>query len=106
MTLAFSILFERIYTMDTRDRLEKAREARGFTKKGGRRRVFLRAKDGGYVDVELTRSQAIRAFCTECSGWGEMHPRDCPDIHCSLYPFRGKIQLAYHSGTEDDSSKS
>lgn len=62
----------------------------------------IRAKDGGYVDVELSRSRAIKAMCTECCGHGEYHPRDCTDPHCPLWPFRGKINLAYRQSDETE----
>ena len=53
----------------------------------------IRGKDGGTVPVVLTRSRAIKAFCTECLGH-ETHPRACTDTLCPLYPFRGQIFLA------------
>jgi hypothetical protein len=46
------------------------------------------------MQVSLVRSTAIKAFCTECMGFQE-HPKDCPDVHCPLYPFRGKSLIAY-----------
>lgn len=55
----------------------------------------IRAKDSGTVEVELTRNRAIKAMCTECLGFGEAHPKDCTDKLCPLFPFRGKIQLAW-----------
>lgn len=81
------------------DRLEKAREARKNNPKrrSGPKKHTIRAKDGGFVEVELTRAKAIKAMCTECGGWGEMHPKDCLAKNCPLFPFRGKIQLAYKS---------
>jgi hypothetical protein len=60
----------------------------------------IRGKNGGTVEVTLSRSQAIKAMCTECCGFGECHPKDCTDVLCPLYPFRGKIQLAYQDGSE------
>ena len=62
----------------------------------------IRTKNEGTVEVVLSRSKAIKAFCTECGGWGEMHPKDCPDKLCPLYSFRGKIQLAYSSDEEPE----
>ena len=61
----------------------------------------IRTTDGGTIDVMLTRNQAIKAMCTECGGYGEMHPKDCPDKHCPLWIYRGKITLAYKSGDAD-----
>ncbi len=52
----------------------------------------VRTKAGGLKDVNLTRSTAIKAFCTECLGW-QTHPRECTAYNCSLYPFRGKTNL-------------
>jgi hypothetical protein len=85
--------------MDLSERLEKAREARKNSPKrrSGPKKHIIRAKDGGTVEVELTRAKAIKAMCTECCGWGEAHPKDCSSEHCPLFPFRGKIQLAYKS---------
>ena len=51
--------------------------------------------DGSTVDVNLTRGQAIKAMCTECLGFGEVHPKECTSVHCPLYPYRGKTQVAY-----------
>tara|TARA_B100000424_G_scaffold161737_1_gene123873 strand:- start:298 stop:483 length:186 start_codon:yes stop_codon:yes gene_type:complete len=49
----------------------------------------VKVKDGGLKEINLTRSAAIKAFCTECLGW-TMHPKDCISYTCALYPFRGK----------------
>lgn len=80
--------------------LEKARSARKERKRKGPVKHFIRAKSGGTVEVELTRSKAIKAMCTECCGFGELHPKDCSSPICPLYPFRGKIQLAYQDPNE------
>lgn len=56
----------------------------------------IRARDGGTVEVDgYTRGRAIKLFCTECLGWGEVHPKDCTDTLCPLFPYRGKTQTAY-----------
>jgi len=55
----------------------------------------IRTKSGNLKKVKLIRSLAIRAFCTECLGFGEDHPKNCTSINCPLYPFRGKTELAY-----------
>jgi len=60
----------------------------------------IQAKEGGTVNVTISRTQAIKAMCTECMGWGEAHPKDCGDRLCPLYPFRGKIQLAIKVGQD------
>lgn len=54
----------------------------------------IRTKDGGLKEVDIQRTQAIKAFCTECMGF-ETHPEKCADSHCALFPFRGKTNLAY-----------
>jgi len=54
----------------------------------------IRTPSGGTREVDLTASEAIRAFCTECMGW-ETHPRDCADILCPLWPRRGR-SMAYN----------
>jgi len=78
---------------------------KGYVPKGGpkapqTRNVKIRTKDGGLVEVTLTRSQAIKAMCTECCGFGEFHPRECSDVNCPLHGFRGKINLAYQDGED------
>lgn len=55
----------------------------------------IRCKRGGSVEASLSRTSAIKAFCTECLGWGEAHPKDCTDKLCPLYPFRGPSMIAY-----------
>ena len=52
----------------------------------------VRRKNGKLKEVDLTRSLAIKAFCTECLGW-ETHPKDCESHECPLWPFRGKTNL-------------
>ena len=54
----------------------------------------IRHRSGGIVVVTLTPSKAIKCFCTECLGWAEEHPKNCQDIFCPLYPFRGKSEAA------------
>ena len=66
-----------------------------------KKETSIRLKDGGIRKVTLSRSSAIKAFCTECCGWGEFHPKDCSDNLCPLYLFRGKINLAYGAHEED-----
>lgn len=57
----------------------------------------IRTKDGGTKEVSINRGKAIKLMCTECMGWGEADPKDCTAPLCPLYPFRGKILLAYKS---------
>lgn len=58
----------------------------------------IRCKDGKKKDVgEITRTLAIKLFCTECLGYGEGHPKDCTDKSCPLFSFRGISQLSYSS---------
>ena len=56
--------------------------------------TIRKAPHGGTIEVELTRTTAIKAFCTECLGY-ETHPRKCEATLCPLYPFRGKTTLAF-----------
>lgn len=62
----------------------------------------IRHKLGGTIAVMLTRQDAIAAFCTECMGWGESHPKDCDATLCPLWMYRGKYNLSLmrktHSG--------
>lgn len=44
----------------------------------------IRAKDGGVVEVTLNRTRAIKAMCTECMGYSEANPKDCPAKLCPL----------------------
>lgn len=60
----------------------------------------IRTVDGGTVTVELNRSKAIKAMCSECMGWEE-NPRDCTSTLCPLYPWRGKILLAWGKGAKN-----
>ncbi len=54
----------------------------------------IKRKNGKLKEVNLTRSLAIKAFCTECMGFGEAHPvKDCTSCNCPLYPYRGKTNL-------------
>jgi len=48
-----------------------------------------------------TRSKAIKAMCTECLGF-EDHPSSCTSPLCPLFPFRGKILLAYKEGESNE----
>ena len=52
----------------------------------------VRRKNGKFKEVDLTRSLAIKAFCTQCLGW-ETHPKDCDSRECPLWPFRGKTNI-------------
>jgi hypothetical protein len=54
----------------------------------------IRRKSGKLKDVQLTRSLAIKAMCTECLGF-ETHPKDCTSVNCPIYPFRGKTTIAF-----------
>jgi len=54
--------------------------------------------DQQLVDVDhWTRGKAIKAFCTECLGY-ETHPKECTNVCCALYPFRGKTLVAWKDG--------
>ena len=61
----------------------------------------IRTKSGKLKKVSYSRSQAIKVMCTECSGHGEFHPKDCTDKYCPLFPFRGRMLLAYDMGSEN-----
>ena len=55
----------------------------------------IRMRNGHIKEVVLTRKQAIKVFCTECLGFGAVNPKDCTNIYCSLFRYRGKSQIAY-----------
>ncbi len=50
-------------------------------------------KNGNPITVNLTRSLAIKACCTECLGF-EDNPSNCTSLFCPLYPFRGKTMIS------------
>lgn len=50
----------------------------------------VRTKNGKDVQINVTRSLAIKLMCTECLGWGEDHPKNCTAPKCPLFPFRGR----------------
>jgi hypothetical protein len=56
----------------------------------------IRAADGGTVTAKLNRGKAIKAMCTECMGF-EGNPRDCTSKLCPLFPWRGRILLAWRN---------
>jgi hypothetical protein len=41
--------------------------------------------------VKKTRSNAIKAHCTDCSGGNRTEVKECFVKNCPLYPFRGYI---------------
>jgi len=49
----------------------------------------VRTKNGGLIELDITRNKAIKLFCTECMGW-EGDIKECTSIHCPLYPYRGR----------------
>lgn len=53
--------------------------------------------DGDVLIENYTRGKAIKTMCTECMGWGEVHPKECTSVKCPLYPYRGANQAAYQS---------
>jgi len=54
----------------------------------------VRHKDGGTVVItNYTKNRAIKAMCTECLGFGEVHPKDCTSPLCPLFPFLGKMNV-------------
>lgn len=56
----------------------------------------IRSKSGSTALIKkYGRNKAIKLQCTECSGFGEFHPKDCTDKLCPLFPFRGKCQAGY-----------
>lgn len=53
------------------------------------KRHTVRTKNGGLIELDITRNKAIKLFCTECMGYGEENIKNCTSIHCPLYPYRG-----------------
>jgi hypothetical protein len=48
----------------------------------------IKNSKGKLVDVEMTRSKAIRYFCYECMGWQKSEVRNCTAPNCPLFPYR------------------
>lgn len=49
----------------------------------------IRTKDSGkFQTVKLTVKTAIYRHCLECVGFKKQEVEECPDRHCSLWPFR------------------
>ena len=42
----------------------------------------------GLKTGELTRAQAIRQKCLDCTCWNSAEVRECPLTTCPLWPFR------------------
>ena len=62
----------------------------------------IRTKHNTVIEVEeFTRTEAIKAFCTECLGFGECHPNECSDSLCPLFNFRGINRVSYYENTGD-----
>lgn len=75
----------------------KARKPRS----GGIEHV-IRAANGRYIRLRLTRKLAMAAFCTECMGFEE-NPAACTSKLCPLHPFRAKT-LVTRRGSIDSLS--
>lgn len=54
--------------------------------------VQIKTKSGKLKYVKLTKSKAIKCYCTQCMGW-ETNPKDCEITECPLYLYRGKTLL-------------
>lgn len=68
---------------------EKSKEERKLNKKHK-----IKTKSGKLLELELSRTLAIKIHCTECMGY-EGNPMECDIKECALYPFRGKSLKAY-----------
>ena len=80
------------------ERLVKAREAKkGTTRTPQKRKGVVRAKNGGLVELNYGRKQAVFLMCVECLGF-EDDPKDCTSTHCPLYPFRGRTMASSGKG--------
>lgn len=53
----------------------------------------VKIKNGGLKEFVLTRQKAIAMHCTQCCGYGEVHPKECGIEDCPLFPFRAKNNL-------------
>lgn len=63
----------------------------------------VRCADGGLKTFTnyVSKVKAIKMMCTECCGW-DSNPSGCTDVHCPLYPFRGRTLCTMHSDTGDE----
>lgn len=61
-----------------------------------KQKITILCKDGGYKNVEVGLTEAIKINCTECQGW-ETNPEECININCALFPWRGYTQKGFHS---------
>lgn len=68
-----------------------------MVRKSGTVKHTIRSNLGNPIEVTLTRSLAVKVFCTECLGYGEENPKNCSSLLCPLWPFRGKKLLAYEN---------
>lgn len=64
----------------------------------------VKHKDGELIDVYVSKSRAIKLYCTQCMDFME-HPNKCVKRNCPLYPFRGKSNLTtdkivHHDGVK------
>lgn len=41
-----------------------------------------------YEGIRLTRSDAIKRYCLDCTGFQPKEVRECPDTKCPLYRYR------------------
>lgn len=58
----------------------------------GRKKHAVRFSDGSIREIAYGRMLAIKLLCTECLGF-EGNPKECTDVTCPLYPFRGKTRM-------------
>lgn len=47
----------------------------------------VRAANGRYIRLTLSRKTAMSAMCTECLGF-EQNPAECTSYCCPIFPFR------------------
>lgn len=53
----------------------------------------IRNRKGNIISIpRLSRSDAIKLFCTQCLGY-ENHPKDCKVDTCPLYFYRGITRI-------------
>jgi hypothetical protein len=58
-----------------------------------KKKSMIRGIDGVPIEVSLSRTTAIKVFCTECMGDGE-NPKECTSPLCPLFLFRGKSMIS------------
>ena len=64
----------------------------------------VRAANGRYIRLKLTRKLAMAAFCVECLGFEE-NPQSCTATLCPMWPFRAATRATRRGNLDRPDSK-